>query len=47
MCSVIEQTIQKQLNMVYHLWEILVVFPYSKTEGLKNYIECSHTLVRK
>lgn len=47
MGSGIEQKIEKQLNMVYHLWEILILFPYSNTEGRKDYIECSHTFVRK
>lgn len=47
MCSIIEQKIEKQLDVVYHLWEILILFPYSKTEGLRNYIECSHNFVRR
>lgn len=48
MCSIIEQKIEKQLDdVVYHLWEILILFPYSKTKGLGNYIEISHNFVRR
>lgn len=47
MCSIIEQKVEKQLDVVYHLWEILILFPYSKTEGPGNYIEFSHNFVRR